>query len=448
MDKRTPIALGLILTAALTGCGEQAAEPTLDPTVTVDTTAAEVGSLGTDQTYIGTISAEGTASVVSLVGGNVERVAVSVGDTVSAGDLLCHFDDESAQIALQSAQANYQTALSSIPGAQAAVGSAQAAVGSAKDAYQGALAGYGGAEDGTLTVLEEQVRLAQDNYDDTKELLAIGAASQAEVDQAYQALISAKAGLEAAQANLKSAQSGVEQAQAGVTQAQAGVEQAQASVKAANAGIASAQYQLSLYNLTAPISGVVEAVNVTENNFAPSGTAAFVISNGSNKTVTFYVTDKVRQTMTAGQAATVSYGGRTYQGAVTEISGVVDSATGLFKIKAVIDGAADLPDGLNVELTTTAYRADRAVLVPSDALYFDNGDSYVYLVKDGKAVRTDVTVGLYTSDTIAVTDGLLAGDQVITSWTASLSDGAPVRTSAEAAEAGTTAAPETTEAQG
>ena len=56
--------------------------------------------------------------------------------------------------------------------------------------------------------------------------------------------------------------------------------------------------------------GVVEAVNVTQNNFAASGQVAFVISNGNNKTVTFYVTDSVRQTLTPGQAVTVTYNGQ------------------------------------------------------------------------------------------------------------------------------------------
>ena len=115
-----------------------------------------------------------------------------------------------------------------------------------------------------------------DNYDDTLALLEIGAASQVEVDQAHQTLLSAQAGLEAAQASLNSARAGIQSAQVGVD---------------------SAQYQLSLYNLTAPINGVVEAVNVTQNNFAASGQVAFVISNGNNKTVTFYVTDSVRQTL-------------------------------------------------------------------------------------------------------------------------------------------------------
>lgn len=382
MNRTRSALLCCALVLALSGCQEQVEEPVLDTTVTVETTAVQTGDLSTQSTYIGTISAEGTASVVAMVSGNVEQVAVSVGDTVTAGDLLCRFDDESARLSLQNAQA---------------------AVSSAQESYNSAVANYGGAD---LPLLQEQLRLAQDNYDDTLALLEIGAASQAEVDQAHQTLLSAQAGVEAARASLNSAQAGIRSAQVGVE---------------------SAQYQLSLYNLTAPISGVVEAVNVTENNFAASGTAAFVISNGSNKTVTFYVTDSVRQTLTPGQAVTVNYNGQTYEGAVTEIGGVVNAQVGQFQVKAVIDGAQDLPDGLSVELTTTAHRAAGAVLVPSDAMFFEDGVAYVYLLQDGKAVRSDVTIGLYTADEIAVTDGLTPGDQVITTWSASLRDGADVR---------------------
>ena len=374
MDCKLSVLLCGALTLALAGCQAPVEEPLLDPTVTVETTAVQAGDLSTQSTYIGTISAEGTASVVSMISGNVEQVAVAVGDTVSAGDLLCRFDDESARLSLQNAQA---------------------AANSAQESYNSAVSNYGGTD---LPLLQEQLRLAQDNYDDTLALLEIGAASQVEVDQAHQTLLSAQAGLEAAQASLNSARAGIQSAQVGVD---------------------SAQYQLSLYNLTAPINGVVEAVNVTQNNFAASGQVAFVISNGNNKTVTFYVTDSVRQTLTPGQA-------------VTEIGGVVDAQVGQFRVKAIIDGAQDLPDGLAVELTTTAHQVTGAVLIPSDAMFFESGVSYVYVVQDGKAVRSDVTIGLYTADTIAVTSGLTLGDEVITTWSSSLRDGVSVQTAAQA----------------
>ncbi len=429
--KALSLGLSLSLALSLAGCSQPQEEAVMDPTVTVEVATAQVGSLNSDGAYIGTISAEGTARVISLVSGTVEEIGVSVGDTVSAGDFLCRIDDESARLTLESAQASYQTALSGISSAQAGMDTAQAAVGTAQESYNSALAQYGGTEDGSLTVIEEQVRMAEENYQNTLALFEIGAASQIEVDQANQTLLSAKAGLEAAKAGLSASQAGIKQAEASIGSAQAGMEQAQAGVAAARVGVASAEYQLTLYNLTAPISGVVEAVNVTENNFAASGSAAFVISNGRNKTVTFYVTDKVRQSLTLGQSVTVSSGGRQYQGSVTEIGGVVDASVGLFKVKAIIDDAQDLPDGLSVELTTTAYSATGAILIPSDALYFEDGNAYVYIAKDGTAVRTDVTVGLYTADTIAVTAGLMEGDQVITTWSASLKNGAPIRFSAE-----------------
>ena len=154
-----------------------------------------------------------------------------MGDTVSAGDPLCRIDDESARLALQNAQAAYQ---------------------SARESYNSAQAGYGGAD---LPVLEEQLRLAQDNYEDTQHLFEMGAASQAEVDQANQALLSAQAGVEAARAGLSSARAGIQSAQVGVN---------------------SAQYQLSLYNMTAPISGVVEAVNLPPERWPLSSPTAAI----------------------------------------------------------------------------------------------------------------------------------------------------------------------------
>ena len=117
-------------------------------------------------------------------------------------------------------------------------------------------------------------------------------------------------------------------------------------------------------------------------------------------------------------------------------------------MKAVIDGAQDLPDGLSVELTTTAHRTAGAVLVPSDAMFFEDGVAYVYVVQDGKAVRTDVTIGLYTADQIAVTAGLTPGNEVITTWSSSLRDGVDVRQASaeeESAPAGSASQGESTD---
>lgn len=422
-------ALGLIL-AALSSCAREAPLTVMDSAVTVETAAAARGSLQADCAYIGTISNEGTARVISMVSATVESVNVEVGDRVSAGQPLCDLDDTAARLSLETAKAAISSAEAGIQSAAAGAQQANAAVASAQQNYQAQAAQYGG-DGNSLPVLEEQVRMAEENYENTRALLDIGAASQIEVDQAYQAMLSARAGLQAAKAGLSAAQAGVDQARAGLGSSSAGSASAQAGLEQAQAAVASAEYQLSLYHLTSPVDGVVEAVNVSENNFAASGSPAFVISKDAEKSVTFYVTDQVRKTLQTGQRVSVAAGDQTYEGEVTEIAGVVDSQAGLFKIKAALRAAADLPDGLSVELTTAAYAADDVIIIPSDALYFEDGEAYVYLAKDGAAVKTPVSVGLYTAEEIAVTGGLSEGDPVITSWSANLRDGAAVRVADE-----------------
>lgn len=414
--KKTAIFLCMAIVFALSGCSKDEPEM-MDTTVSVETAAVSRGTLSSESTYIGTVSAEGTASIVSLVSGTVEHVAVSMGDTVSAGDLLCSFDDESARLSLESA-------LAGLGSARASLNSAEEGYNSAQKGFDSTVAGYGGEE---MSVIEDQVRTAKENYEATKALFDIGAASRLELDQALQAYNTAKASLEAAKNGLNATQSTIQSALAGVEAARAGVE-------AAQVGVASAEYQLSLYHLTSPISGTVESVNVISDNFSPSGTVAFVISNADNKTVTFYVTDEVIRHISAGQSVAVSSNNDTYTGVISEISGIVDPATGMFRVKALIDDAKDLPDGLSVSVTTVSDTAKDAIIVPSDALYFDNGIAYVYTVRDNTAQRTDVEVALYTRETTAISAGLADSDVIITSWSSSLKDGSPLNVVAPDAE--------------
>ena len=65
--------------------------------------------------------------------------------------------------------------------------------------------------------------------------------------------------------------------------------------------------------------------------------------------------------------------------------------------------------------------------MPYDAVYYDDNQAYVFCAVDGVAQRRDVTVGLYSDETAAITSGLFALDQVIVSWSPRLRDGAAVR---------------------
>ena len=200
----------------------------------------------------------------------------------------------------------------------------------------------------------------------------------------------------------------------------------QAGLAQAQVGLDSAAYQQSLYTLTAPISGTVESVGLTKNGMASASSIAFTISNKNTMQVTFYVTEDVRDEFTAGQAVTVSRGSNTYGGTITEIGNAVDMQKGLFKVKATIYDMPDLASGVTASITTTCHSAKDVIVIPCDAVYYENGDAYVFVARDGTAVKTPVETGIYDDQNIAITSGLIEGQQVITTWSANLIDGCAI----------------------
>ena len=237
-------------------------------------------------------------------------------------------------------------------------------------------------------------------------------------------------------ANKKAAALGMESAAAGINSAQVGIEGAQVAID-------SAQYQLDMYTLKAPISGVIEAVNVKEHDFASPNTPAYIISNKEAMTVTFYVSEGIRNTFSVGQEVTVDRNGKIFDGVITEIGSMVDQNTGLFVVKvSVAKPDESMLTGCSVKVTADTYSQGNVLLIPYDAVYYDNGQPYVYVAVNGVAKRKDIETGIFDELTMTVVSGLTTEDQLITSWSANLREGAEISVQTEQSSAAGDAADE------
>ena len=192
-----------------------------------------------------------------------------------------------------------------------------------------------------------------------------------------------------------------------------------------------AQYQLSLYETTAPISGVVESIDVEVHDNASPAQAAMVIANKDSMKIEFSVPQNVRDNLYVGQSVRVKKDDSKFKGSITEIGETLDSESGLFKIKAVINGGGELLSGSSVTVKVDSYRDDSGIVVPYDCVYYSNGEPFVYVIENGVAVRKDVTTGMFDEKHIVIIDGVKAGDQVITSWSSDLRDGVKVQVEGE-----------------
>ena len=246
--------------------------------------------------------------------------------------------------------------------------------------------------------------------------------SIAELESAY---AQADAGYEQAEMGYKAARSAYRLAE-GEASEQAEVV-ANAGLAQAKVGYDAALTQLSYCKVTSPISGVVEMKNVTEKGFATASNPAYVISNKDVMSVSFGVPADVAQVLQLGDVVVVENGSIVYNAKIVEVGTMVDSTSGLFKVKANIENAGpDLLTGIAVKLTAVTAKSKDAIVIPTDALYYDDGSAYVYVAVDGVAVKTMITTGIIFGNEAEVLDGIDEGDVVITSWTANLRDGAPV----------------------
>ncbi len=208
-------------------------------------------------------------------------------------------------------------------------------------------------------------------------------------------------------------------------------------IQAADLGVRSAQMQLEYYSPTTPISGTVVSKTVEQYGLVQPGYAAYVISNQDAMNITFAVSGQVRETLRVGMPVAIEKSGNTFGGTITEIGEAADQQTGgLFMVKAITEtDGTKLAAGTSVKLTVDTFRADDAVLIPYDAIHFESGQAYVFVIQDQKAVRTPVTVGLMNDDMVEIVEGLEAQSRIVATWSSQLEDGANVRIIGESREA-------------
>ena len=228
-------------------------------------------------------------------------------------------------------------------------------------------------------------------------------------------------------ANKKTAALSMDSAALGINSAEASMNSAQVGVKGAQVAIDSAEYQLDMYKLKAPISGVIEAANVKEHDFATPSSPAYIISNKDSMMVTFYVSEGIRNTLTIGQQVSVDRNGKLFDAAITEIGSMIDQTTGLFAVKACVSSPDEsMLTGCSVKVTADTYSQDSVLLIPYDAVYYDDSQPYVYVVVGDVVERRDIETGIFDEQTITVLSGLTVEEQLITSWSANLREGAVV----------------------
>ena len=204
------------------------------------------------------------------------------------------------------------------------------------------------------------------------------------------------------------------------------------SVETANlsAKQAAEDLQAAQQGVTAEFGGIVTEVTAVEGASVTEGAQLFTVESDQEVKVTVELSKYDLEKVKEGQEAEVTVAGATYRGKVEKINRMAENnAQNTPVVKA--DIRIENPDGnlfLGVEGKASIHtaKAEGTVLVPYEAVNTDQDGDFCYLVKEGVIVRQDVVTGISNDTDVEIKEGIQAGDTVVTATSMNLTEGMQV----------------------
>jgi membrane fusion protein (multidrug efflux system) len=221
-------------------------------------------------------------------------------------------------------------------------------------------------------------------------------------------------------------------------------DQAASSVQVAEARLKLAEARLAKMRIVAPFDGVVGIRNVSIGDYVKDGTDLVNIEDIRTLKVDFRLPERYFTQVKAGLQVEVTADalpGARYLGSVDAINPRVDASGRSLEVRAKLDNTdGRLRPGMFARVRVLLGDRPDALMVPEEAVVPLGDDFFVYTVTDGKARRVRVKLGVRREAQVELTEGVRAGDVVITAGIRVQRDGQPVRV-VGAAPAASDAAP-------
>ena len=394
----TAALVGALLSAALPSQAQEAAEaaPADLPAITV----SEVRAMPMRDRVIasGLVAAVEEVRVQPQVEGQaVEDLLADVGDRVEAGQVLARLSGSTLDLQRSELLAQRASVMAAIAQSEANLIEA-------------------------TTAAAEAERVAARNAT----LLAQGTIAQAQADQTTAAADSARAR---------------------VRVAEQGIASAQAQMALVDAQLASLDLQLSRTDVTAPAAGIVIERNASIGSIASgAGEPMFVLIRDGRLEMRADVSEADMIRLAPGQTALMTAPGidTPIAGLVRRVSPTIDTQTRLGEARIEIEASDMIRAGMFLT-AEILVRQEEMLAVPVTAVGAGAEGATVMVVRDGIVTRTAVVTGIRDGGMVGITEGLSAGDLVVTKAASFVRDGdriRPVRDDAATVEQAAAAATE------
>src|SRR6266403_667775 len=216
------------------------------------------------------------------------------------------------------------------------------------------------------------------------------------------------------------------------------------TIKADQSALDNLKVQKSYTTIRAPFSGRISAANVKVGNFVrPADTAPLAVINQMAPVyVTFAIPQRVlvdlRDAMASGGSkviATIPGHQRSEDGKVAMVENTVDSTTGMVTVRGIMNNENETLWPGTLVNTRLIIRTENSVVVPTVAVQRSQSGNFVFVVKDGVAAVQAVKVERTLQGLSVISEGLSGNEDVVVDGQLLLSDGSRIETRARKAGA-------------
>lgn len=228
------------------------------------------------------------------------------------------------------------------------------------------------------------------------------------------------------------------------TISQAELDQADALLKQSQADVAALRAQLEKKSLHAPFDGRVGIRLVNVGQFVSRGAALLPLQKLNPIYADFNIPQRNLPQLVSGQSIHVkvdAFGDRVFEGKITAINPVVDSASRNVAVQATLENADEvLRPGMFARVEVQLPLDKPAVVLPATAIAYASYGNSVYIIEkmkgpDGKeylgARQQFVKLGATRGDQVAVLEGVKPGEIVASAGVFKLRNAAHVQVNNE-----------------
>jgi HlyD family secretion protein len=249
-----------------------------------------------------------------------------------------------------------------------------------------------------------------------QEALAQGAVSQLDVDRHRDQLEKAQIQLQHAKANL-----GMDDSSLTLE-----IQAKKLAYERQKLLVADVKRQVDDLNVRSPVNGQVGQLFIAQTATVSKDAKLLTVVDLSALEVEVNVPESFARDLAAGMPAVISGNGNDWKGAVSAISPEVVNGEVIARVRFEGAKPQELRQNQRLSVRILLDKRDNVLTVARGSFVDESGGRYAYVVRDGIAYKTPVTLGPSSIDKVEILQGLKAGEKIVISGTSNFNGAAKV----------------------